>query len=118
MTMQFGFFGEFRHNTDSKGRLILPSRFRELLGERFVITCGLDSCLEIASLEHWEERIRKLSQLPPNRKEHRQYLRIVTQGMQEVETDRLGRFTIPQNLREYAGIRKEVVINGFLLACK
>lgn len=109
-----GFFGEYRHNLDEKNRLILPSRFRDDLGDRFIMACGLDSCLEILTAETWEAKMRELKQLPLTRRDNREFVRLIAQGVCEVEPDRTGRFIIPQNLREYAGIQKEVVITGVL----
>ncbi|MDD2716016.1 MAG: division/cell wall cluster transcriptional repressor MraZ [Candidatus Wallbacteria bacterium] len=106
------FSGEYTHNIDQKGRLILPSRFREQLGDKFVVNYGLDSCLVIFSLDEWRKYLDKLSSLSDRKSENRQFLRVILSGKCEVETDSLGRFTIPLNLREKAGITKEVVIIG------
>ncbi|MDD5091147.1 MAG: division/cell wall cluster transcriptional repressor MraZ [Candidatus Wallbacteria bacterium] len=110
--MPYRFIGEYRHNIDDKGRLILPSRFRDKLGESFVVTCGLDTCLVVFPPEEWGKYLSRLESLQFHKKDFRAYLRLVLAKANDVEIDRLGRFTVPANLREYAGISREVVVNG------
>lgn len=106
------FIGQYSHNIDSKGRLILPSKFRDKLGDKFIITCGLEQSLVIYPEDAWKEYIDKLSKLPYHKKDMRAYIRLVLSTANEVETDKLGRFTIPANLRKYANLKKEVIITG------
>lgn len=106
--------GEYKHVVDSKGRIILPSKFREELGERFILTKGLDNCLFGYSLKEWAVLEEKLKKLPLTSKEARTFLRFFFAGACECEVDKQGRILIPQNLREYAGIKKEVFIIGVM----
>uniref|UniRef100_A0A7C5Z9T7 Transcriptional regulator MraZ n=1 Tax=Caldicellulosiruptor owensensis TaxID=55205 RepID=A0A7C5Z9T7_9FIRM len=106
--------GEYKHVVDSKGRIILPSKFREELGERFILTKGLDNCLFGYSLKEWAVLEEKLKKLPLTSKEARTFLRFFFAGACECEVDKQGRILIPHNLREYAGIKKEVFIIGVM----
>jgi MraZ protein len=104
--------GEYTHNLDSKGRLILPSKFRDEIGDTFIITCGLESSLIIYTEEGWNEYVEKLQSLPYHKKDLRAYIRLVLSKANQVETDKMGRFTIPPNLRKFADLKKEVIIIG------
>lgn len=106
------FMGEFQHALDEKGRVTVPSRLREGLGDRFVITRGLDRCLFAYPMEEWSRIEKKLKELPFTRGDARAFTRLFFSGAAEVETDRQGRVLIPQNLREYAGIEKEAMFIG------
>ncbi|HOL17363.1 MAG TPA: division/cell wall cluster transcriptional repressor MraZ [Bacillota bacterium] len=106
------FAGEYQHTLDEKGRVTIPARFREELGERFVITRGLDRCLFVYPLSEWAKVEEKLKNLPFTRSDNRAFTRLFFSGAAEVELDRQGRVLIPQNLREHAGIEKEVMIIG------
>ena len=106
------FMGEYNHTIDAKGRLIIPSKFREVLGEEFVITKGLDGCLFVYDNQEWNAFEEKLKALPLNKKDNRQFVRFFLAGAAEVEVDKQGRILLPANLREYAGIDKEVVSVG------
>ena len=106
------FMGEYGHSLDPKGRLISPSKFGESLGERFVITRSLDPCLCIYDMEDWEKFVSKLNSIPYNVKKQRQLVRFFLSGANEAEPDRQGRVLIPSNLREAAGIDREVVLVG------
>ncbi len=106
------FMGEYSHSLDTKGRMIIPSKFREALGSRFVITRSLDSCLCIYDEAGWEKFVSRLNDLPYNVKKQRQLVRFFLSGANEVEPDKQGRILIPSNLREAAGIDKEVVLVG------
>ncbi len=106
------FTGEFLHSLDEKGRVIVPARLREGLGEKFVITRGLDHCLFAYPSEEWSRIEQKLKTLPFTRSDARAFTRLFFSGAAEVETDKQGRILLPQNLREYAGIEKEVMIIG------
>ena len=104
--------GEYQHALDEKGRVTIPSKLREELGERFVITRGLDQCLFAYPQGEWSRIEQKLKELPFTKRDARAFTRLFFSGAAEVEMDRQGRVLIPQNLREYAGIQKEVVIIG------
>jgi len=106
--------GEYRHSVDAKGRIIMPSKFREELGESFVVTKGFEGCLVAYSNEEWEKFVEKLRTLPENQKNVRRLLRILLSGASTVEVDKQGRLLLPQNLREAANITKEVTIIGVL----
>ncbi|GEA17089.1 MAG: transcriptional regulator MraZ [Moorella sp. (in: firmicutes)] len=106
------FMGEFQHTIDDKGRLIIPARFREELGEKFVITKGLDNCLFVYPMSGWAEMEQKLRSLPFTRSDARAFVRFFFSGATECELDRQGRILLPGNLREYAHLEREVVIVG------
>lgn len=104
--------GEYRHNVDVKGRVSVPSKFRGDLGQTFVITKGLDNCLFMYSKQEWETFELKLKELPLTNQDARSFVRFFFAGAAECEVDKQGRINIPQNLREYANIQKDVVIVG------
>lgn len=106
------FIGEYRHNLDAKGRLILPAKFRSCLGERCIATRGLDHCLFVFPLEEWQGMEEKLRNLPLTKKEARAFSRFFFSGATECELDGQGRVLLPPSLREYAHISKEVAIIG------
>ena len=108
------FMGEYNHTIDAKGRLIIPSRFRELLGEEFVLTKGLDGCLSIYPMSEWEAFEQKLRALPLTNKNARTFSRFFVAGATPCELDKQGRILIPQTLREFAGLDKDVVLTGNL----
>lgn len=110
--MKLLFYGEYQHSVDAKGRVIIPSKFREGLGEKFILTKGLDNCLFAYSLEEWSNLEAKLRSLPFTDKDVRAFVRFFFAGAAEVEVDKQGRILIPQNLREYAGLEKDVYIIG------
>lgn len=107
------FRGEYNHTIDTKGRLIVPAKFREILGESFVITKGLEGCLSIYNQEGWKDLEEQLSSLPSNR-DTRQIVRFFSAGAADVELDKQGRILIPANLREFAGLDKDVVLTGVI----
>lgn len=102
--------GEYSHSLDVKGRVNFPARLREDLGRSFVITKGLDNCLFVYSLDEWEQLALKIKALPMSKARNLQ--RFLFAGACEVEPDKQGRVVIPANLREYAGIDKDVMIIG------
>ena len=102
------FMGEYNHTIDAKGRLIIPSKFRELLGEEFVLTRGLDGCLYIYPMDEWESFEMKLRSLPLTNKNARTFSRFFVAGATTCELDRQGRILVPQTLREFAGLEKDV----------
>ncbi len=104
--------GEFEHSLDAKGRLIMPAKLRESIGERFVVTKGLDGCLFAFSLDEWANFEEKLKMLPLSNKNSREFSRFFLSGATECEIDKQGRFLIPNNLRDAANLEKEVVIIG------
>ena len=106
------FTGEFQHSLDAKGRVIMPARLREGLGERFIVTRGLDQCLFAYPMEEWTRLEQKMKQLPFTKGDYRAFARLFFSGAMEVEADKQGRILIPQNLRDHAGIEKEVMIIG------
>lgn len=106
------FMGEYRHSLDSKARLIMPAKFREGLGEAFVITRGLDNCLFVYPQEEWKIMEEKVKNLPLAKSEARAFVRFLFSGASECEVDKQGRICLPALLREYAKIDKEVVVIG------
>ncbi|NLK38362.1 MAG: division/cell wall cluster transcriptional repressor MraZ [Epulopiscium sp.] len=106
------FMGEYQHTIDSKGRLIVPAKFRELLGEQFVVTKGLDSCLFAYPLNEWKAFEEKLKQLPLTSTDARKFVRFFFAGAAECELDNQGRVILPPNLREYAELKKDIVSIG------
>lgn len=106
------FMGEYNHTIDAKGRLIIPSKFREILGDAFVVTKGLDGCLFVYDNEEWQRFEEKLRSLPITNKEARQFVRFFLAGATEAEVDKQGRILIPNVLREFAGLMKDVVLVG------
>ena len=105
------FMGEYNHTIDAKGRLIIPAKYREELGEAFVITNGNDGCLNIYTEEAWETFLGKLQLLPSNR-DKREIIRAFVSQANPVELDKQGRILIPPALREHAGLKKDVVLAG------
>lgn len=105
--------GEYSHNMDAKGRLILPSKFRSELGERFIVTKGFDGCLYGYSIEEWNNIEEKIKTLPlVTGKDARNFTRFFFSSAIECEIDSQGRILISQNLRDFAMLKKEVVIIG------
>ena len=106
------FMGEYNHTVDAKGRLIVPSKFRDQLGDEFVVTKGLDGCLFVYSSEEWkliETNFREVSQFS---KEARKFARFFFAGATVCEVDKQGRVLLPAVLREFAGIEKEIISAG------
>lgn len=106
------FIGEFQHALDSKGRVFIPSKLREDLGERFVLTRGIDPCVSAYPLTEWARTEEKLINNPFTKKDLRALNRIIFSSAMEVELDKQGRVLIPQYLREHANIDKNVMIVG------
>lgn len=107
------FMGEYNHSIDAKGRIIIPAKFRESLGEEFVITHGLDGCLFLYPKIEWEVFLDKLKTLPGT-KEARQLQRYFLAGAASCELDKQGRVLIPTNLREKVALEKDIVFVGVL----
>ena len=108
------FMGEYNHTIDAKGRLIIPSNFREALGSEFVLTKGLDGCLFVFPMKEWEAFEEKLRSLPLIDKNARKFSRFFLAGASTCELDKQGRILVPGTLREFAQMDKEVVLTGML----
>ena len=106
------FIGEYQHSLDSKGRIIIPSKFRGELGYEFVITKGLDNCLFVYPQEEWTILEDKLKSLPLTNRDARAFIRFFFSGASESNLDKQGRVLIPQNLREHSKIDKDAVVIG------
>lgn len=106
------FMGEYHHNVDSKGRLIIPAKFRDHLGEVFVLTRGLDQCLFGYPMSEWKVLEEKLKTLPFTKKDARAFTRFFFSGATECELDKQGRINIPTPLFQYAKLEKECVVLG------
>jgi MraZ protein len=108
------FMGEYNHTIDAKGRLIIPAKFRELLGEEFVLTRGLDGCIWIYPMDEWTAFEEKLKALPLTVKNARAFARFFVAGAAYGELDKQGRVLVPGSLREFAHLDKDVVLAGNL----
>ena len=108
------FMGEYNHTIDPKGRLIIPAKFREQLGDEYVVTRGLDGCLFVFAQNDWQDFEAKLKSLPLTQKGARQFIRFFVAGAAPCELDKQGRILLPQTLREFAGLDKDVVLAGML----
>ena len=106
------FMGEFHHNIDEKGRLIIPSKFREELGKKFVVTRGIEEWLFVYSLDEWNNMVNDLKSLPFTRKDARTFTRMFLSGATECELDNNGRINLPSPLINYATLEKECVVIG------
>lgn len=106
------FIGEYNHSLDDKGRLIMPSKFRESLGYEFVMTKGLDNCLFVYPKEEWKVLEEKLKTLPLTNKDARAFIRFFFSGATECNLDKQGRVLIPPNLRAHSKLQKEAVVIG------
>lgn len=104
--------GEFHHNIDQKGRLIIPAKFREEIGEKFIITKGFEECLFVYSESNWERVVKKINSLPFTKKVARNFQRIFLAGATENECDKQGRTNLSQHLIEHASLEKECVVIG------
>ena len=108
----FMLMGEYHHNIDEKNRLTLPSKFREVLKDQFIVTRGLDGCLFVYPLCEWEKITQKLNNLPFTKKDARSFMRFFLSGATAAEFDKQGRINITSPLISYAEIKKECVIIG------
>ena len=106
------FMGEYNHTIDAKGRLIVPAKFREILGDNFIVTKGLDGCLFVYQNDEWTRFEEKLKSLPLTNKNARQFTRFFLAGAAACEVDKQGRILLPQVLREFASLEKDVVLVG------
>lgn len=112
MVVSAMFMSEYNHTLDTKGRLIIPAKFREVLGEEFVISKEMDGCLFVYANDDWNAFEQKLTSLPLINKEARQFARFFLAGAATVEVDKQGRILLPAHLREFAGLEKDVVLVG------
>lgn len=106
------FIGEFKHQVDDKGRVSLPAKFRAGIASGCVVTRGLDKCLWVYPLGEWQSLAEKIADLPITQKNARSFSRLMLAGATDTTPDRIGRINLPGYLREYADIKKEVVIVG------
>ena len=104
------FMGEYHHSIDDKGRLIIPAKFRSELGDKFIITRGIENCLFAYPEKRWEEIVHKLESLPFTKKDARNFTRFFLSGATVAEFDKQGRINITSPLINYAGIKKERII--------
>lgn len=112
--MSDGFIGEYYHTIDAKGRVIIPQRFRDELGEHFILSRGLDGCLWIQPQDEWDDFRSKLRKLSTIDKKSRNFKRFFTAGATPCELDKQGRILVPPTLREFAGLEKNVMLAGQL----
>lgn len=106
------FIGEYTHCIDQKKRLAIPAKFRKGLGREAIVTRGLDGCLWLYPMREWEIMASKLGKLPIGQEQARGFARAMLAGAAEVELDRLGRILIPDHLKQYAALQKNIVITG------
>ena len=106
------FMGEYNHTIDTKGRIIVPSKFRDQLGDSFVVTAGLDNCLFVYANEEWSRFEEKLQELPLSNPKARKFSRFFLASACDCEIDKQGRILLPAKLREMAGLTKDVVLAG------
>jgi len=104
--------GEYNHNMDSKGRIAIPAKFREKLGAGAIITRGLDNCLFVFGETEWESLVNKLMSLPLSQANSRAFVRLMLSGARDAEFDAQGRILVPDYLRKYADLKKEIVVAG------
>ena len=106
------FIGEYTHNLDEKGRLAVPVKFRNQVKKGAVVTRGLDNCLFLYTKSEWEKLAEKLAALPFSQANSRAFARLMLAGAMDVEVDKQGRVILPEYLRQFAGLKKEVVLAG------
>ncbi len=106
------FIGEYKHSVDEKGRMAVPSKFRVTLSKGAVVTRGLDNCLFLYTKEEWKKLVENISSLPVQKQKSRAFARLMLAGAMDVAIDSQGRILIPEYLRSFAGIKKEVTVAG------
>lgn len=106
------FIGEYSHNLDDKGRVAVPAKFRALLKGGAVVTRGLDDCLFLYTKKEWQELAGKLAKLPLSKANTRAFARLMLAGAMDVDFDNQGRITLPEYLRKFAGLNKNLIIAG------
>ncbi len=106
------FIGEYTYSIDEKKRLAIPAKFRQVLGRKAIVTRGLDQCLFLYPVKEWGNLAKKLAQLPLSQSDARGFARLMLTGAMEAEIDNLGRILVPDYLKNYAFLKKKVVIAG------
>jgi len=106
------FIGEYSHTIDTKGRMAVPSKFRQELKDGAVVTRGVDACLFVYTRDEWQALAEKLSTLPISDPKARAFARLMLAGAMDVSFDSQGRILIPSYLRDYAGIKKKTIVAG------
>lgn len=106
------FMGEYHHNIDEKGRIVIPTKFRELLENNFIVTKGIEKCLYVYAKKDWDKLVNELNTLPFTKKDARTFIRSFFSGATECELDRQGRTCLASPLISHAGLTKECVIIG------
>lgn len=106
------FIGEYQHNIDDKGRMAVPTKFRKDLSKGAVVTRGLDHCLFVYPATAWKKLAEKLASLPISQGKSRAFARLMLAGAMDVQLDRQGRIVLPEYLRQYATMKKKVVVAG------
>jgi len=106
------FIGEYQHTIDEKGRLAVPAKFRSRLSKGAVVTRGLDNCLFLYPKQEWEKLAAKLAALPISQANTRAFSRLMLAGAMDVEIDKQGRMLLPEYLRNYAAMKKKVIVAG------
>lgn len=106
------FIGEYSHNLDEKGRLAIPKKFRAVLAKGAVVTRGLDTCLFLYTKEEWKKLAVKLADLPFSQANTRAFARLMLAGAMDVELDKQGRVILPEYLRNFAGLKKQIIVAG------
>jgi len=106
------FIGEYRHSIDEKGRLAVPAKFRTSLKTGAIVTRGLDGCLYVYTVTEWKKLADKLAELPMSKSNSRAFARLMLAGAMDVRLDKQGRIILPDYLRKYGGLRKNVVVAG------
>ena len=104
--------GEYQHSIDAKGRVFMPSKFREELGENFLVTKGIGKCLFVFSKDEWKNFADKLKQIPMTDISSQSFIRMLFASACECETDKQGRILLPQRLRDFAQLAKDMVVIG------
>ncbi len=106
------FYGEYKHSIDSKGRIIIPSKFRDELGKKFFVTKGLDDCLFIFTKKEWDKYEEKLNQIPLTNRQGRAFVRFFYSGAMDAKLDSQGRMNVSSTLIEHAKLEKDLIIAG------
>ncbi len=106
------FIGEYKHSLDDKGRIAIPSKFRKALAKGAVVTRGLDTSLFLFPKEEWDKLAAKLASLPLGQSNSRAFARLMLAGAMDVDMDKQGRVVLPEYLREYAGMKKNLILAG------
>ncbi len=106
------FIGEYQHSIDTKKRLAVPSKFRNELKNKIVVTRGLDKCLFLYPMKVWEELAEKLGQMPVGESTTRSFIRLMLAGAVDIAIDKQGRILVPDYLKNYAGLNKNIIVAG------